>query len=75
MIKEKVRKSVNDMQVGLVPPQPITYSSLVPVGLTESQLRKELMRYKSLNDDVWKEGKVSGNRFLFLHLTAFYFYI
>ena len=61
LILSKVQKSIDDLQSKIVPKNlPKTFAALPSTGLSDTQVRAELMRFLKMNDMVWKEGKVSG---------------
>ncbi len=61
LIQSKMQKSIDDLQDKIVPKNlPKIFAALPASGLSDAQVRTELMRFLKMNDMAWKEGKVSG---------------
>ncbi|KAI9190591.1 pyridoxal phosphate-dependent transferase, partial [Polychytrium aggregatum] len=61
-IKKEIEKAVKSIESKNAPDVPgeVKYLTLPTEGLTDGVLRGELRRYKGLESDEWKSGKISG---------------
>ena len=62
LIQTQINDSIKMIQKGVLPGDhhQIVYEKLPICGLSESKVRTEIARYKTMDDTIWQEGKVSG---------------